>query len=189
MNAFFYTLYWGRQIAGYGRRITNVDNRPEIVNDIHGINVFVLLIRVEEHLLHTKGRVDMTTSFDRLPTVTPASWIPGPGQGHWTYEHYAALPDDGKRYEIINGVLYMTPSPGRSHQEVALEFAAYLRAHVKSAHLRHLGIQQHEAEGLSRFLSLEHCIQPRLAAVHHHSFHVQVAKHLIQNAAIVNDEQ
>jgi len=82
---------WGRQIAGYGRiRITNVDNWLEIANDIHDINVFVLLIRVEEHLLHTKGRVDMTTPFDRLPTVTPASWIPGPGQGHWTYNDYAA---------------------------------------------------------------------------------------------------
>jgi Uma2 family endonuclease len=88
----------------------------------------------------------MTTISDRLPVVTPVDRMLGPGQGHWTYEHYAALPDDGKRYEIINGVLYMTPSPGRSHQEVALEFAAYLRAHVKSAHLGRVYIAPFDVE-------------------------------------------
>jgi Uma2 family endonuclease len=128
------------------RRITNVDNRLEMVNDIHDINMFILLIRVEEHLLHTKGRVDMTTSFDRLPTVTPASWIPGPGQGHWTYNDYAALPDDGKRYEIVNGVLYMTPSPTGPHQDAVGRFYAYLLTHVETAGLGKIRIAPFDVE-------------------------------------------
>ncbi len=43
--------------------------------------------------------------------VMPADHRPGPEQGHWTYKDYAALPDDGHRYEIVDGVLYMAPSP------------------------------------------------------------------------------
>jgi hypothetical protein len=43
--------------------------------------------------------------------VMPADQMPGPEQGHWTYKDYAALPDDGHRYEIVDGVLYMAPSP------------------------------------------------------------------------------
>lgn len=42
--------------------------------------------------------------------VLPADHMPGPEQGHWTYKDYAALPDDGHRYEIVDGVLYMVPS-------------------------------------------------------------------------------
>ena len=33
-----------------------------------------------------------------------------------TYEEYLALPDDGNRYEIIEGELYMTPPPVAGHQ-------------------------------------------------------------------------
>ncbi len=39
-----------------------------------------------------------------------------PPQGQWTYEDYARLPDDGWRYEVIKGVLYMSPSPRERHQ-------------------------------------------------------------------------
>ena len=52
----------------------------------------------------------MTQLSDKLPVVAPANDVPGPKQGFWTYDDYAALPDDGKRYEILNGVLYMAPS-------------------------------------------------------------------------------
>jgi hypothetical protein len=53
----------------------------------------------------------MTQTFDKLPVVAPANNVPGPRQGFWTYDDYAALPADGNRYEIVNGVLYMSPSP------------------------------------------------------------------------------
>ena len=39
-----------------------------------------------------------------------------PEQGKWTYDDWARLPDDGTRYEVIDGELYMTPPPSVSHQ-------------------------------------------------------------------------
>ncbi len=43
----------------------------------------------------------------------------------YTYEHYQYLPDDGRRYEIAEGELYVTPVPGSFHQTVSrrLQFA------------------------------------------------------------------
>lgn len=29
----------------------------------------------------------------------------------YTYADYCRLPDDGKQYEVIDGVLYMAPAP------------------------------------------------------------------------------
>ena len=34
----------------------------------------------------------------------------------WTYEDYLATPDDGQRYEIIEGILYVTPALLTIHQ-------------------------------------------------------------------------
>ncbi len=64
--------------------------------------------------------------------LTPADHVPGPSQGEWTYDAYATLPDDGKRYEIIDGVLYMAPaSPMEWHQRAANRLATYLTEHVE----------------------------------------------------------
>lgn len=72
---------------------------------------------------------------DRLPMVTPANHMPGPRQGGWTYQDYAALPDDGRRYEIVNGVLFMTPAPNMSHQDAVGQIFFYLQKHVRMAQL------------------------------------------------------
>ncbi|MBM3127264.1 MAG: Uma2 family endonuclease [Chloroflexi bacterium] len=39
-----------------------------------------------------------------------------PEQGQWTYDDWARLPDDGTRYEVIDGELFMTPPPAIAHQ-------------------------------------------------------------------------
>lgn len=39
-----------------------------------------------------------------------------PVQGKWTYEDYAEIPDDGQRYEVLYGVLSVTPAPRYRHQ-------------------------------------------------------------------------
>ena len=49
----------------------------------------------------------------------------------WTVEQLATLPDDGKRYEIIDGELYVTPSPTYRHQDAAAELLVRLRAYLK----------------------------------------------------------
>jgi Uma2 family endonuclease len=47
--------------------------------------------------------------------------------GHWTRDQVWALPDDGRRYELIDGELVVTPSPGGPHQVAAAELFHRLR--------------------------------------------------------------
>jgi Uma2 family endonuclease len=58
--------------------------------------------------------------------------IPILSHDDWTVAQLHALPDDGNRYEIIDGVLYVTPSPAAPHQWVLMhlfnEIAPYARA-------------------------------------------------------------
>ena len=49
-----------------------------------------------------------------------------------TYEDYAALPNDGKRYELHEGELSVTPSPGRPHQLILGNLHLILAPHVRS---------------------------------------------------------
>jgi Uma2 family endonuclease len=75
----------------------------------------------------------MTT--ETLTAVVRADHVPGPPQGQWTYADYAALPDDGHRYEIIDGVLYMAPAPIPAHEIVAAYILARLIVFVADAGL------------------------------------------------------
>jgi Uma2 family endonuclease len=51
------------------------------------------------------------------------SW---PAQGTWTYEDYLRLPDDGRHYEVLRGVLYVTPSPIYDHQFAVIRLGYFL---------------------------------------------------------------
>jgi Uma2 family endonuclease len=73
----------------------------------------------------------MATTSDALPMVTTADHVTGMPQGKWTYADYAALPDDGRRYEIINGMLYMPPAPSMLHQAANRWFVFYLTTYVQ----------------------------------------------------------
>ena len=53
----------------------------------------------------------------------------------WTIEKLDALPDDGQRYEIIDGVLHVTPSPNVGHQDVALELSHRLKVYFASGNV------------------------------------------------------
>ncbi len=50
-----------------------------------------------------------------IPTESATS-VRGPTQGNWTYADWEQLPDDGSRYEIIDGMLYVTTAPSFFHQ-------------------------------------------------------------------------
>ena len=56
-----------------------------------------------------------------IPTDADAPAVYGPLQGQWTYADWERLPDDGNRYEIIDGVIYMTTAPSTFHQWIALQ--------------------------------------------------------------------
>jgi Uma2 family endonuclease len=70
-------------------------------------------------------------TFDRHQSQT---W---PAQGEWTYEDYCRLPEDGHRYEVIRGFLYVTPAPAYKHQLVVGALSFVLRSYVQE---RGLGV-------------------------------------------------
>lgn len=78
-----------------------------------------------------KGGVIMSTEMGHIPAAMPADWVSGPQQGKWTYKDYAALPDDGNCYEVLDGVLYMAPSPDRWHQKASGAIFYHLYAAVQ----------------------------------------------------------
>ena len=47
----------------------------------------------------------MSSVPDRIP----------PGRIRLTYEDYVGLPNDGRRYEILDGDLHVTPAPTSPH--------------------------------------------------------------------------
>ena len=62
---------------------------------------------------------NMATTPDRLPA------------GPLTYEDYAELPDDGNRYEILDGEIFVTPPPPLRHQRVLANLQFELTRHVR----------------------------------------------------------
>lgn len=48
-----------------------------------------------------------------------------------TYDDLVDMPDDGLRRELIDGALYVTPSPNRKHQSIVLNIASLIKAHAR----------------------------------------------------------
>jgi len=51
-----------------------------------------------------------------------------------TYDDLQAMPDDGHRRELVNGVLVVTPAPGTAHQRCVYRLAALLLGAVGADH-------------------------------------------------------
>lgn len=82
--------------------------------------------------------------------------LPGP---KFTYEDYLLLPE-GKRYELIEGELLVTPAPTARHQRTLLRLAVRLSTHVEAA-----GLGQVLPAPTDVILSNENVIQPDLLFV------------------------
>jgi Uma2 family endonuclease len=69
--------------------------------------------------------------------VTPADALSvyGPPQGRWTAQNWETLPDDGSRYEIIDGELYRSTSPSRFHHWILKQFVIRWGARVEDSSL------------------------------------------------------
>jgi Uma2 family endonuclease len=52
-----------------------------------------------------------------------------------TYEDYALLPNDGKRYEILQGELAVTPAPSTKHQTASVNLTVLLTQHIREKDL------------------------------------------------------
>ncbi len=55
----------------------------------------------------------------RMPAPPPL--VPDTSRRDWTVEELQLLPDDGNRYELVDGQLLVTPAPGWVHQRAARE--------------------------------------------------------------------
>ena len=64
-----------------------------------------------------------------------------PQTRRWTYEDLLALPDDGKRYEIIEGVLYEMPAANMDHADIITNLMVYFFGPLMKA----LGIRVYTA--------------------------------------------
>ena len=50
----------------------------------------------------------------------------------WTRADLARLPDDGNRYEVLDGRLLVTPQPAQGHQRVAKDLLVALDAYARA---------------------------------------------------------
>ena len=81
---------------------------------------------VAERSAAGEGRRQSPINFRTRPAYTSHMSRPGVRANvPYTYEEYCYLPNDGRRYEIVEGELYVTPSPSSTHQTVSrrLQFA------------------------------------------------------------------
>ena len=51
---------------------------------------------------------------------------------HWTADLVRALPDDGKRYELVSGELVVTPAPAPLHQALLMALIDQLSPYLRS---------------------------------------------------------
>ena len=70
----------------------------------------------------------------------------------WTAEMVRALPDDGKRYEVLDGELFVTPAPSMDHQRVVFHLARLLDTYVRAHNLGEVFIAPADVEFSSRRL-------------------------------------
>jgi Uma2 family endonuclease len=81
-------------------------------------------------MTRTANRSAAVASPASRPTNGQAAWVPPP-DGAWTFDDYARLPDNGFRYEVIDGALVMSPAPLMGHQIISAALMSALRAYVR----------------------------------------------------------
>ena len=64
----------------------------------------------------------------------------------WTADDVRALPDDGQRYEVIDGVLYLSPSPRAPHQRAIPELLLLLGPFVRAQRIGELLLSPSDIE-------------------------------------------
>ena len=64
----------------------------------------------------------------RIVSTIPSRVPPGPIK--LTYDDYVELPNDGKRYEVLDGELAVTPAPGLTHQAVSRNLGYILHGYA-----------------------------------------------------------
>ena len=61
--------------------------------------------------------------------------MPAVARTNWTVDMLDELPDDGQRYELIDGELFVSPSPSGPHQLLVMELSARLHGYLRGGAL------------------------------------------------------
>jgi len=61
-----------------------------------------------------------------IPTLTTTPKVMGPPQGQWTYSDWNNLSRSENRYEIIDGVLYISTPPNTFHEQIIEQLHHFL---------------------------------------------------------------
>lgn len=64
-------------------------------------------------------------------TLGPPQFVTRSLDASWDYTRWLQLPDDGNRYEVINGVLYMTTAPSFFHQWIISRIIRQLQTQLE----------------------------------------------------------
>jgi Uma2 family endonuclease len=124
--------------------------------------------------VYTKKGEAFMSIIKRSDEPLRADHMPGPPQGQWTYEHYAAIPDDGLRYEIVDGVLYVSPAPTEWHQDAAGLIYYYLTTYMRFTGLGKVLIAPFDVE-----LSFSNVVQPDVLVLLKENSHKSIGTRMI----------
>jgi Uma2 family endonuclease len=64
----------------------------------------------------------------------------------WTVEMVRAIPDDNNRYQVVDGELFVTPSPSWRHGDVVVELALMLAKYLSENAVGHLKVSPQDVE-------------------------------------------
>lgn len=80
----------------------------------------------------------------------------------WTLAELHRLPDDGNKYELVRGELFVSPPPGEMHETIAAKLSAILTPYVASHRLGYV----YHPRAVMRFAGSE--VEPDLFVRHAH---------------------
>jgi len=104
------------------------------VKNVQVMDVATMLLRAVQDARVTRARrpgdLDSGNRRRRVSVVTEAPPLP---MHRWSFADLDLLPDDGNRYEIIDGSLLVSPGPSANHQSVAGNLHLLLAAAAPSA--------------------------------------------------------
>jgi len=101
----------------------------EDIEDKQNIPLAQKIAETREAYSRGEGRdVNSLTTISIPRSADGYTWPPN--QGNWTLDDWLKLPEDGYRYEVISGELYMSPPPRIEHQRASLRLVTKLNSFV-----------------------------------------------------------
>src|SRR5215470_17543781 len=80
----------------------------------------------------TLSSAHMRTSAHALARTSEEGWVMHMAAAikHWTLDELHRLPDDGNKYELVRGELFVTPAPSVGHETILARLSRALEPYV-----------------------------------------------------------